>query len=324
MTLAEFALRPESAIPHFLVIGDPIAHSLSPLMHGVALTHHRREERYHALHVPSADLRRFMEWFRGSTTLGINVTLPHKKAIIPLLDTLSRDADASGAVNTVVRRGDTLHGELTDLHGIRTVLSPFTRAILGEGVVILGSGGAANAAARVALDMGAVDITIVSRKADPSVATPDPNSAATLDPTPAAANGQSPGAPGPVETEDVGAPRAGESSVRVIGYADLPSALKSATLVIQATPMGMKGGGMEAESPIPASLNHLLAGKIGFDMVYTPLVTPFLKQVGAHGGTPLQGLEMLIHQGDAAFHMWTGLHFPLDDVRAALHTVLAQ
>ena len=151
-------------IPYAEVIGDPIAHSKSPLIHKYWLEKLGLEGNYRAVRVTAEDLPAYLESRRSDPDWrGCNVTMPHKQRVVPLLDTTTRDATRIGAVNTI-RKGEDgrLHGRNTDLHGVCRSLDPYLAPPLAH-VVLIGAGGAARAAAR-ALEANKVrDVTVINR-----------------------------------------------------------------------------------------------------------------------------------------------------------------
>lgn len=153
-------------IPYAEVIGDPITHSKSPLVHRFWLARLGLEGDYRATRVTAAELPAYLNSRRADPDWrGCNVTMPHKERIVPLLDTVNRDAVRIGAVNTVGRgAGGRLHGRNTDLHGVCRSLDRVLRP--GLSVVLIGAGGAARAAARALEANRAGDVTVINRNVE--------------------------------------------------------------------------------------------------------------------------------------------------------------
>ncbi len=268
------------------VIGDPVAHSKSPAMHNAAFAHFGLSATYERWHTPLADLPARITSLRAPHMYGANVTLPHKIAILPLLDEVDALADAIGAANTIIRLPDgRLRGtntdapaflqEVTDVCGLNPV---------GLQTVILGASGAARAAAFALAHAGAARITIINRtveRAEELLA--DVLSTLDFDPIMTYA-----------------APDA-EDLADVIGDADL---------IVNATSLGWHGD----ETPLAAAL--ITPRMCVYDMVYRP--TQLLADAQRRGARGYDGMGMLARQASIAFTHWTGLTPPLDLMITAL------
>jgi shikimate dehydrogenase len=265
------------------VIGDPVAHSRSPAMHNAAFAHLGIPARYERWHTPAAELPARVASLRAPGMLGANVTLPHKIAIVPLLDRLDPLAELVGAVNTVVRVPDgTLAGYNTDAPAVVGTLATAGFAVAGAPVAIFGASGAARAAAFALAQAGAASITIVNR---------------TLERAESLA-------------ADVLEHHA-ESRLHALAADDpgLAGSLDGVTLLINATSLGWH----EDETPLDAAL--IPPGALVFDMVYRP--TRLLRDAAACGARTLDGADMLVRQAGLAFERWTGQPAPLDVMRKA-------
>jgi shikimate dehydrogenase len=276
---------------HFAVIGHPIGHSLSPLMHNTAFQLLGLDCHYEALDIEPASLKQTVEHFREQKWGGFNITAPHKEAIIPLIDEVVPEARGVGAVNTVVCRNKTLVGYNTDVIGIERSLHSDRANIEGQACIIMGSGGAARSVAHV-----------LAHNIKPKAIT-----FSVLFPEQAHAIIKS----------------IGNSSIHfnVIHCTDmaLETAIKDCTLLVNATTVGMFPH--VSYSPLPNQ--HWLSNKhIVFDLVYRPLRTRLLNEAQAVGARTIDGLEMFLHQGAAAFQLWTEKDMPLDQVRQVLETKL--
>ena len=151
---------------NFAVIGDPIAHSLSPIMHSAALKHLDLNGIYEAVRVPLEELQAFTEYARKNLN-GFNITVPHKKNIIPFLDDITETAAFAESVNTVTVKEGKLFGDSTDGYGLATALQEaFGLTIPGASIVFIGCGGAAHAAASYFALQGAARIAILNRSVD--------------------------------------------------------------------------------------------------------------------------------------------------------------
>lgn len=275
------------------LLGHPVAHSISPPMQQAALDALGVDARYEAWDTPPEDLARAAERLRRGDVLGANATVPHKVALLRLVDGIDPLAERVGAINTIVRRGGRLHGANTDVAGVRRALDEAGVRLDGAEAVLIGAGGAARAVV-AALDAGgAARVTVANRT---------PAHAAAL----------------------AALPRAG-LEVRTAPLAPigepLREALARARLVIHSTPFGMLHGPDEEATPVPADL--FAAGQAAFDLVYVPERTPFLRAAEAAGAQPVGGLGMLVHQGAESLRLWTGLEPPVEAMYEAARGALA-
>ncbi|MEH3107803.1 MAG: shikimate dehydrogenase [Sphingomonas fennica] len=283
------------SVRHAEVIGDPIAQSKSPLIHGLWLDRLGLPGRYGKTHVAPADLAEFLgERRRDPDWAGCNVTIPHKQAVMPLLDRVTPLAAAIGAVNTVVREADgTLTGDNSDAPGfLEPLAAELARPHLFRMARLMGTGGAARAIAYALAGQG---FTIVVLGRDPAKAQalaaafdPDPKLAAPLDRFAA-----------PFDFD----------------WGDRSGVLD---LVVNATSLGMIG-----QPPLPIDFGHVPPGAIVYDAVYAPLETPLLAEARVRGHRTVDGLSMLIGQAAIAFERLFGVPPPRDpETEAALRATL--
>lgn len=280
------------------VIGDPVAHSRSPIMQNAAFAHLGIDAEYTRWHTPAAELSARVATIRTTPTmLGANVTLPHKTAVIPLLDELEPEAAAIGAVNTIYKRDDgALLGANTDAPALVDALRDEGHLDpTGQFVVLLGASGAARAAACALVHAGVAQLVVANRtleKAEELLAD-------------VLALFEDVGA-GDVVTQPV-VPRL---MALALDDADLPDYITRSTLLINATSLGWHTDETPLVEP-PVTPETLV-----YDMVYRP--TRLLHESAARGARTLDGLGMLVRQGALAFTRWTGQAAPLDVMRAAL------
>lgn len=255
------------------VIGDPIGHSLSPVLHNAAFGALGLDWVSVAFRVPPGRAAAALTGMRALGIAGLSVTMPHKHEVARLVDRLTPAAARLEAVNCVVRSGDELVGENTDGAGFVASLERGTGFDpSGARCVVLGAGGAARAVVLALAGAGAADIAVVNRTGAKAAA------AAAL-----------------------AGPR---------GRVGAPADAVTADLVVNATPIGMGGMGSEgATSAVDPSRLH--PGQVVADLVYHPLVTPWLRAASEAGATPLGGLGMLVHQAAAQLRCWTGSDAPL-------------
>jgi shikimate dehydrogenase len=278
---------------HVGLIGDPVSHSFSPRFQQAALDALELPVRYELWPTPSTQLLPRVRSLCEQDYLGANVTIPHKQAVLPLLDKVDPLASRIGAVNTIVHRDDYLHGYNTDAqgllralheHGLGEVQKDGNISLKGYTAVLLGAGGAARGAAFALAEAGVERLLILNRHRE----------------------------------------RAQLLAADVQQYYDGPVFSLSdanfliphaSSIIINATSVGMH----EDISPLPVDvLARFDSDTFVYDMIYNPSQTRLLCQALAMGLRAANGLSMLLHQGALAFTLWTGLPAPLDVMRKAL------
>ena len=259
------------------VIGHPILHSKSPRLHGHWLKRYGIDGHYIPMDVAPDDLARTIELLPRLGFAGINVTLPHKEAVMALCDEITPRAKAVGAVNTVIFQEDgSVLGDNTDGYGFMANLyagAPNWRADMGPAVV-LGAGGAARGVVAALLDAGAPQIILSNRTAERATAL----------------------------QSEFGA------RVVVSAWDDVGDAIKGANLLVNTTSLGMDG-----QPALPVSLEHLGSETLVTDIVYAPLKTQLLIDAAARGCAVVDGLGMLLHQAAPGFEAWFGQKPIVDD-----------
>ena len=264
-----------------VVIGDPIEHTMSPVMHNAAFGELGLDYVYVAFRVKSEELAGAIEGMRALNIRGLNVTIPHKVSIIPLLDSLDTLAEKLDAVNTVVNRDGTLKGYNTDASGFLQALLDKGVTPEGKNVVILGAGGAARA----------ISFVLAERKANLLIL----NRLEEMDWAEELARKIS-----SVFGQEVRALELQEANLR--------TALSKAELLVNATSVGMSPN--TNLTPVPARL--LRPDLVVFDIVYNPIKTKLTTEASLAGCETVMGLDMLVWQGALAFEMWTGKKAPVD------------
>ena len=270
-------------MPYAEVIGDPIAQSKSPLIHRFWLAKLGIEGSYERCHVAPNELADYLETRRQDAAWrGCNVTMPHKQAVLALLDAIDPLAARIGAVNTILRQADgTLTGYNTDAPGfIEPLREVLAQPHLLRMARVLGTGGAARAIVAALADAGFV---IVLAGRDPAKAR------AMLDEV---------------------APGSQHHSVSLDHFADaidfaFDDRSQLLDLVINASPLGMAG-----QQPLAFDFSHAPPGSLVYDIVTSPLDTEFLKQARSAGFNTIDGLSMLIGQADVAFTRFFGANAP--------------
>jgi len=277
--------RIDTATQLCAVIGNPVGHSLSPHMHNAAFRAAGLNYAYLAFQVE--DVARFITGMRAMPSFrGCSVTIPHKEAVMPHLDSIDPMAAFAGSVNTITREaGDSLSGRSTDGPGTLRAFADAGVALEGKRVVFTGAGGAVRAVAFAFADQGKVGaLTLLAR---------DPAKAARL-------------------AAEVSDKTGVEVSVGDLS-ADIAGALDGADVLVQGTPIGMSPN--KDASCVPAEALH--PGLTVFDMVYRPHETRLIRDAKAAGCPVIHGIEMLIAQAALQWEGWTGQDCPVDAMRQA-------
>lgn len=275
------------------VIGYPVGHSISPAMHNAAFQQQRMNCQYAAYAVAQDGLADAVAGIRALGFLGVNVTVPHKEAVLPLLDEVAPTAKHVGAVNTIVNRGGRLVGYNTDGWGFLRSLEEAGVRLPGLHVAVLGAGGAARA---IALHLA------MSHVARVTISNRTPERAEQL--------------AGEINALVADVPVTGVA----FGSPQERTALMNAGLVVNCTPLGMKGenAGQSALSDI----NLLPQRAVVYDTVYTPAETRLLKEARLRGLRAVSGLGMLVHQGACAWEYWFGRRGPVAVMYGAARAAL--
>jgi shikimate dehydrogenase len=274
------------------VIGDPVSHSLSPVMHNAALAELGADYLYVAFPVAAAGLTDAIAGFAATGVKGFSITIPHKQAIVPLLAQVSAEARAVGAVNTVWRTDQGWAGTNTDVAGFIAPLKT-GKGWSGATALVLGNGGAARAVVAGCGQMGFGAVQVVGR------------SRANLEAF-QASWAESPLRP-PLSTH---------------GWEDLPQLLPTADLIVNTTPLGM--GRTADQTPLTeGDLALAPASALVYDLIYTPRPTRLLELATQRGLATQDGLEMLVQQGAAALEIWLQQPAPVATMRQALVAWLA-
>lgn len=271
------------------IIGDPITHSLSPLMQNAAFASAGLDYVYIPFAVNPDNLGTAVSGLKALGVCGFNVTIPHKTTIIPFLDKLDETAEAAGAVNTVHLSGDLLVGYNTDGDGLVDSLAVDLEFVPGETqILIIGAGGAARGAVAALCRSGAKKLLICNRTLDNALAIKDDMNSHYR-----------------------------ETCIEVFAQNQIDKQkLISTSLLINTTSLGMKGESIDGVN-LTQMPNHVKV----YDMVYSFSETPLLKDAAVLGLQAANGLGMLVGQGERAFNIWTGRKPPQGVMRMALHKV---
>ena len=275
------------------IIGDPVEHSLSPVMHNAAIANLALDYIYVPFPVKQGDLERAIAGFFATGLVGFNITIPHKQKIIPLLTEISQDAANIGAVNTVWRTESGWKGTNTDAVGFIAPLKTMSRDWTQMTTVVLGNGGAARAVIAGLTNLGCSEIHVVGRNRDKLARFYQSWSHASNI----------------------------TSILKIHNWDNLSSLIPAADLLVNTTPVGMSPH--TDASPVDETLmQKLKADAIAYDLIYTPNPTQFLKLAQDRGATAIDGLEMLLQQGVAALEIWLQQPVLVDVMRNSLKEYL--
>lgn len=273
---------------NFGIIGYPLGHTLSPVFQNAALQHHGIDEVFEAWPTHPDDLAAKVDSFRADGFLASCVTLPHKQAVIPMIDELADTAVAVGAVNWIINDNGHLTGHNTDSPGFLRALTELGGCDpAGKSSVVFGAGGAARAIVHALKTAGVASMTIANR---------------TLS-----------------RADELAADFSSDSfKIDTCGLddPDLPNIAKSADLLVNASSMGMDGG--PAPDATPVTAEAISPNAVAYDAVYAPTMTPFLNEVEKSGAQSLRGFTMLLLQGAVGFELATGKPAPVDEMFEAV------
>lgn len=270
------------------VIGYPIEHSLSPVMHNAAIEALGEDYTYLPFAIAPEDLSQAIAGFRAIGVQGFNVTIPHKQSIMPLLTEVTPTAQAIGAVNTVWRTEQGWSGTNTDVAGFLAPLRSQPQVWQSTHAVILGNGGAARAVVAGCAQLGFAQVQIVGRNLEKLTE---------------------------FQRSWENSPLAVNLSVHV--WEALPDLLPAAGLLVNTTPIGMAPHAA-ASLLTAAEIKNLPADAIVYDLIYTPRPTQLLQLAQTQGARTIDGLEMLIQQGAIALEQWLHTSVPVDVMRRSL------
>ncbi len=272
------------------VIGHPIKHTLSPVMHNYAFSKLNLDYVYLPFDISSTGLE---DSLKGMVSLGIkgfNVTIPHKERIMEYMDELSDSAKIVGAVNTVVNDNGKLIGYNTDVNGILKTLEEFKENINGKTVSVLGAGGAARSVIYTLINhFNVKKINIINRTIEKAESLKDYFTSKMLFEK--------------IKTYELIPP-------------DVTEILAKSKLIINTSSIGMSPEEDDSPTTIRESFNKK---QIVFDVVYNPRKTKFLELASEQGALTINGLNMFVEQGAKSFELWTNEPMPTDQISELLN-----
>ncbi|MEM7358751.1 MAG: shikimate dehydrogenase [Pseudomonadota bacterium] len=258
----------------FALLGEPLGHSLSPALHKAIYRQLEIDDAsYRTIELPEERLKSFFTGFKVGGFDGVNVTIPHKAAVIPLLDEVDSKAKLINAVNCINRVGSTLTGYNTDLLGFAYALRQQEVVIEGNTFAIIGAGGSAQAVGAVLAEGEAAKVLIVNRSQE---------RAEKLQENIKSLNDQ--------------------VTVAIVDEAGLKKNSKKLDCIINTTSVGMSPE--TGVSPIPADV--FTSNMLAFDLIYNPLQTQFLQDAESKGAATANGLQMLVAQAVYSVEIWMG------------------
>ena len=277
-TFKDFTESPYARDPHYFVIGHPVSHSLSPLMHQAALAHHDLPGTYVAIDLLPDEVTSFIAWCNREEFRGCNITLPYKQLFLDAVDSVSDAAQDIGAINTIVKEDGRLVGHNTDIYGFLKPLEPLKEDLEGQEAVVFGTGGASKAVITGLISFGIEKVWLVSRR------------------------------PSQIQND--------HPNVDVISYDNWTAVMDPVSIVVNSTPLGMHPN--TENSPVRKEEVVFLRDRICYDLIYNPLETKFLRDSRHLSYRSIGGLGMFIQQGSRSFQLWTGKDFPHQKIQSAL------
>jgi shikimate dehydrogenase len=275
------------------VIGHPIKHSFSPLMHNIAFELSGLNYIYLPFDVPATSLKDVLKGMVALGIKGFNVTLPLKEKVLPLLKDVSEEVNIIGAANTIINDEGTLRGYNTDVHGIVESLNPYKDELIGANVSIIGSGGSARSVIYALIrHLKVSHINIINRTEQTAESLKEYFSTKML---------------------------FNEFKALPLAPPDLVETFRDSKLIINTSSMGMYPDIDDSATTIPDSF---MKGQIVFDVVYNPVKTKLLKLAESQGATIITGLKMFVEQGAKSYEMWTGEEMQKEKVYRAIESYL--
>ena len=271
------------------ILGSPVHHSCSPVIHNTAFRKQGLNLVYVAVEVKPDRLVAAVHGLSALGFVGANVTIPYKEAVLPYVDQLSEAARMTGAVNTIVCKGEQLYGENTDIEGFLAPLKGLS--IYGAPMTILGAGGAARAAAYGLLrEFNPSPLTLVARRT--------------------------------AQAEKIVHDFAGfDGQLEVCDLVSASEIIQKSCLIVNSTPVGMYP---DMDGTPWERKEYFSSGQIVYDLVYRPSCTRLLREAKSRGAMTIDGVGMLVEQASASYRQWTGQEMPIGLVRSTLAQLFDQ
>ncbi len=275
------------------VMGHPLRHSYSPLMHNLAFKLTNLDYIYLPFDITPSNLKDALKGMVALGITGFNVTIPHKEKVIPFLNEVSEGASIVGAVNTIVNYDGKLYGYNTDVHGVLETLKEYKKDLSGSTVSIIGSGGAARSAVFTLIRYFHVKkIHIINRTLERADT---------------------------VKKYFSTKMNFDKITTHTLFPPEIIKPLSKSKLIINASPIGMFPKEDDSPTKIAESFRP---NQLVFDIVYNPISTKLLRLAAREGATTINGLKMFVEQGAHSFELWTGEPMPTTEVYDALKSQL--
>ena len=263
----------------FGIIGNPIKHSLSPVMHNYWFHKYNIDANYSIIDTKEKDLKDVVKKIKDKSLIGINVTLPYKQKIIQYLDKIVNDAELTGSVNTLLLNKDNLViGENTDVFGLQAAYLKEIDNSINKSVLIIGAGGVAPSVILSLQKSGIKNISITNRTQEKCLFL-----------------------------------KKKFNYLNIINWVDLKSEVKNFDIIINATSLGLKNG-----ENFSFNFDNPKKNFVYIDTIYNPLETKTLKFLKEKGKKVFNGLDMFIHQGQKSFYLWNKINPEIDDELVSL------
>ena len=258
----------------FAIIGDPIAHSLSPVLHNYWFNKYKIDANYSLLNIKEKDIESITDKIRNKELSGINITLPYKQKIIPFIDKLVNDAMSTNSVNTILLDDtNTLVGENTDVYGLQAAYLKEISNVKNKRALIIGAGGVSPSVIFALHKSKINNITIVNRTHDKSIFL-----------------------------------KKKFNFLNILDWVSLKQEICNFDIIINATSLGLKNG-----EDFKFNFDNVKSSLIYIDTIYNPIETKTLKYLKDNRIKTFNGLDMFIYQGQKSFYLWNKVNPEIDD-----------
>ena len=258
----------------FAIIGDPVAHSLSPVLHNYWFKKYKIEAEYSLLSVKEKDIESIAARVRNGELSGLNVTLPYKQKIIPFIDKLINDAKSTNSVNTIfLDETNTLVGENTDVFGLQAAYLKEINEAKNKKALVIGAGGVSPSVIFALQKSRINNISIINRTHEKSIFL-----------------------------------KKKFDFLNILNWSSLKQEISNFDIIINATSLGLKNG-----EDFELSFDNVKNNMIYIDTIYNPLETKTLKYLKENKIKTFNGLDMFIYQGQKSFYLWNKINPEIDD-----------
>ena len=255
------------------IIGNPIKHSLSPILHNYWFEKYKIDANYSIIEIENSELPNLINRIKNKDLIGINITLPYKQKIVPHIDVLINDAEITSSVNTVfLDKKGTIVGENTDVYGLQAAYLKEVDNINRKNALVIGAGGVSPSVILSLEKCGVKNISIANRTADKCIFL-----------------------------------KKKFKYLNIINWPNLKNELKNYDIIINATSLGLKNG-----QDFNFNFDEVKNSLIYIDTIYNPLETKTFKYLREKNIRVFNGLEMFIYQGQKAFYLWTKINPEID------------